>query len=71
MLCNRRGEGGMVEKTNLIKSKNGKTFKLKKNLNCKNFGIYAAKCNVMSTMWDRQLGLFPKDGALTDITERT
>ena len=25
---------------------------------------------VMSTIWDRQLGLFPKDSALTDITGR-
>ena len=27
--------------------------------------------NVMSTMWDRQLRLFPKDGAFTDKTGRT
>ena len=27
--------------------------------------------SVVSTMWDRQLRLFPKDGALTDITGRT
>ena len=35
----------MVKKTSLIKLKNKKTIKLKKNLNCKNFGIYAAKCS--------------------------
>ena len=27
--------------------------------------------SVMSTMWDRQLRLFSKDGALTDINGRT
>ena len=46
LLCNRGGVGGMVKKTNLIESKSGKTIELKKNLNCKSFGIYAAKCNV-------------------------
>ena len=46
LLCNRGGEGGMVKKTNLLKSKRGKIIKLKKNLNCKSFGIYVAKCNV-------------------------
>ena len=35
----------MVKKTSLVKLKNRKTIKLKKNLNCKNFGIYAAKCS--------------------------
>ena len=46
LLCNRGGESGMVKKTNLLKSKSGKIIKLKKNLNCKSFGIYVAKCNV-------------------------
>ena len=46
LLCNRGGVGGMVKKTKLIESKSGKTIELKKNFNCKNLGIYAAKCNV-------------------------
>lgn len=34
----------MVEQTNKIKTKEGKSFKLKQRLNCRNFGIYAASC---------------------------
>ena len=34
----------MVKKINLIKSKNSKITEF--NLNCKNFGIHTAKCNV-------------------------
>ena len=37
LLCNRSGQDGMVEKTNFIKSE--------KDINLKNFGIYAAKCS--------------------------
>ena len=62
-----------MKKVNLIKSKSSKIIKLIKYLNCKNFGIYAAKCKVSDENYDedRQLRLFPKRGALTDITGRT
>jgi len=33
MLCNQYREGGMIKKTGFIKIKNGKTIKLKKQLN--------------------------------------
>ena len=46
VLCNRGREGGMVKKTSSINLKNGRAVKLKKHLNCKNFGVYVAKCNV-------------------------
>ena len=45
MLCDQGREDGMIKKTNYIKLKTGKIIKLKNNLNCKNFGIYAAQCN--------------------------
>ena len=45
LLCDRGREAGMVEKTNLIKIKHGKSIKLKKQLTCKNSGVYAAKCS--------------------------
>ena len=45
MLCDRGGKDGMTIKTDHIKLKTGNIIKLKKHLNCKNFGIYAAQCN--------------------------
>ena len=44
MLCDRNGNKGMVKITDSLKLKTGKLIKLKKKLNCKNFGIYAAEC---------------------------
>ena len=44
MLCDRNGNKGMVKITDSLKLKIGKLIKLKKKLNCKNFGIYAAEC---------------------------
>ena len=41
----------MVQNTNFIKSKNGKIIQLKQNLNCTNFGIYAACCNICSEIY--------------------
>ena len=41
----------MVQNTNFIKSKNGKIIQLKQNLNCTNFGIYAASCNICSEIY--------------------
>ena len=45
LLCDRGGKGGMVEKTNFIKLKHGKSIRLKKQLTCKSSGVYAAKCS--------------------------
>ena len=42
MLCDQDGEDGMIKKKRL---ENGKVIKLKKHLNCKNFGICAVQCN--------------------------
>ena len=36
----------MVEEKNYIKRKDGKLFKVKQNLTCNNYGIYAAQCLV-------------------------
>ena len=33
-----------VKNTNTVTNLHGKTFTLKQNLNCKNYGIYAARC---------------------------
>ena len=32
--------------------------------------MWQSEMSVISTMWDKQLCLFPKDGALTDVTGR-
>ena len=46
-LCGNHGtHKNMVQNTNFIKSKNGKIIQLKQNLNCTNFGLYAAYCNI-------------------------
>ena len=41
----------MVQNTNFIKTKNGKIIQLKQNLNCTDFGIYAACCNICSKIY--------------------
>ena len=45
LLCDRDVEACMVEKTNFIKVKYGKSIRLKTQLTCKNSGVYAAKSN--------------------------
>ena len=34
----------MIEETNFLKTKNGKKININKNLDCSDYGIYAAKC---------------------------
>ena len=46
LCCNHETHKDMFQNTNFIKSKNGKFIQLKQNLNCTNFGIYAACCNI-------------------------
>ena len=41
----------MVQNTNFIKTKIGKIIQLKQNLNCTNFCIYTACCNICSEMY--------------------
>ena len=41
----------MVKKTNNIKAKNGKVFKLHQQLTCSNSGIYVATCNHCSNQY--------------------
>ena len=36
----------MIIKTNELKTKEGRTFKLKQRLTCKDYGIYVAQCKV-------------------------
>ena len=44
-LCgNYKNYKNMVLEINEIKNKKGKSFKLKNQLDCKNYGIYGAKC---------------------------
>ena len=51
-LCRNHGtHKNMVQNTNFIKSKNGKIIQLKQNLNCTNFGIYAACYNICSEIY--------------------
>ena len=38
-------------KTLIIKTKNGKIIQFKQNLNCTNFGVYAACCNICSEIY--------------------
>ena len=46
-LCGNWGNlNNMVLETEIITLKDGKKYYLKKDLNCKNYGIYAAKCNI-------------------------
>ena len=41
----------MVQNTNFIKTKKGKIIQLKQNLNCTNFSIYSACCNICSEIY--------------------
>ena len=51
-LCGNHGtHKNMVQNTNYIKTKNGNTIQLKQNLNCTNYGIYAACCNISSKIY--------------------
>lgn len=62
----------MMNKTNLINQKVVELFILKRIWIAKIFEFMRQSAmSVMSTMRDRQLRLFSKDGALTDITKRT
>ena len=58
----------------LLKLKNGKIIQLKQNLNCTNFGIYAACCNISKWVqlktvfvWVKLKTVFPYVGIHPDI----
>ena len=36
----------MVVETDFVTTKDGKKFRIKKDINCKNYGVYAAKCKI-------------------------
>ena len=54
MLGDQGGNKGMFKITNSLKLETGKTTKLKKNLSCKNFGIYVVKCMECNEYYIRQ-----------------
>ena len=54
MLGDQGGNKGMVKITNSLKLETGKTTKLKKNLSCKNLGIYVVKCMECNEYYIRQ-----------------
>ena len=51
-LCGHHGnKENMVKTTSEISNNKGKTFKLRQNLNCTNYGIYAAQCRICSEFY--------------------
>ena len=51
-LCGNHGNSkSMVEPTSFITTNTGKVFKLKQSLTCKNYGIYAAQCNICKEIY--------------------
>jgi ribosomal protein S2 len=54
-LCgNIKGFENMIKNTDHIKTKEGKIFKLKQELNCKDYGIYVAQCHICEETYTGQ-----------------
>ena len=56
-LCGHHGKHKtMIHKTNVVKSKTGRTFKIKQKINCKDSGIYVATCTKCEEQYVGQTG---------------